>query len=148
MTARAGSPRTSRTLTLVPALLALPAILAAAPQEPAATLPVSLDRIREDLGTVSPSRLTPATPPQLRPTFRSRIQQKSWVPTLEEHLHEQFDLTPMQRQSAEWAAKCCGLNIGQFVKMAEDALRARKIRKTREQIAQELAFIEAAAKKQ
>lgn len=132
---------------LVPALLALPAILAAAPQEPAATLPVSLDRIREDLGKVSPSRLTPATPPQLRPTFRSRIQQNSWVPTLEEHLHKQFDLTPMQRQSAEWAAKCCGLNIGQFVKMAEDALRARKIRKTREQIAQELAFIEAAAAK-
>ena len=67
-----------------------------------------------------------------------------WVPTLKEHLHNTFDLTPMQRQSAEWAAQCCGIKIGQVVQMAEDALRARKIRKIREEIARELAFIEAA----
>ena len=121
-----------------------PAVVAAAPQEPAGGLPVSLERIREDLEKPPPPPLKPSTPVQLRPTFRTRVDQRTWVPTLEEHLHKQFDLTPMQRQSADWAAKCCGLSIGQFVKIAEDALRARKIRKTREQIARELAELEAA----
>jgi hypothetical protein len=132
--------------TLCAALVLSPATLGAAPQDPAGGLPVSLERIREDLGKPLPPKLTPAKPVQLRPTFKTRVDQRTWVPTLEEHLHKQFDLTPMQRQSAEWAAKCCGLKIGQFVKIAEDALRARKIRKTREQIARELAELEAAAR--
>jgi hypothetical protein len=131
---------------LAPALVVSPAALAAAPQEPAGGLPVSLERIREDLEKPLPPKLAPATPVQLRPTFKARVVQRSWVPTLEEHLHKQFDLSPMQRQSAEWAAQCCGLKIGQIVKYAEDALRARKIRKTREQIARELAFLEAASR--
>lgn len=120
------------------------ASLAAAPQEPPGGLPVSLERIRENLEKPPPPRLTPAQPVQLRPTFRTRVDQRTWVPTLEEHLHEQFDLSPMQRQSAQWAAQCCGLKVGQFLKMAEDALRARKVRKTREQIARELAELDAA----
>jgi hypothetical protein len=131
---------------LAPALVVSPATSAAAPQEPSSGSPISLERIREDLEKPPPPRLTPAQPVQLRPTFKTRVDQRSWVPTLEEHLHKQFDLTAMQRQSADWAAKCCGLNIGQFVKIAEDALRARKIRKTREQIARELAELEAASR--
>jgi hypothetical protein len=129
---------------LASALIVSPARLAAAPQDPGAD-PVSLERIRETLEKAPTSRLAPAEPPRLRPTFRARVDQRSWVPTLEEHLHEKFDLTPMQRQSANWAAQCCGLKLGQVLKLAEDALRARKIRKTREQIARELAEIEAAA---
>jgi len=50
----------------------------------------------------------------------------------------------LQRQSAEWASKCCGLDIGRLVKAIDDAAERRKIRKTREQIEQELAFLEAA----
>lgn len=117
-----------------------------APQEPPAGLPVSLERIRKDLKKAPAPRLEPAAPLRLPPTFKSRVEQRTWVPTLQEHLHKQFDLTPMQRQSADWAAKCCGLNIGQVVRLAEDALRARKIRKTREQIARELAELEAATR--
>ena len=132
---------------LAPALVVSPAIYAAAPQDRAAAPAVSLERIRENLEKPPPPPLKPAAPVQLRPTFKTRVDQRTWVPTLEEHLHKQFDLTPMQRQSAEWAAKCCGMNIGQFVKLAEDALRARKIRKTREQIARELAELEAAARR-
>lgn len=132
---------------LAPALMMSPAMLGAAPQGPGGGLPVSLERIREDLEKPPAQRLEPATPVPLRPTFRTRVDQRSWVPTLEEHLHQQFDLTPMQRQSADWAAKCCGFKVGQVVKIAEDALRARKIRKTREQIARELAELEYAMTK-
>jgi len=127
------------------ALMVLPATLGAAPQESAGGLPVSLDRIRDDLQKPPSRGLMPAEPVQLRPTFKARADQRTWVPTLQEHLHQKFDLSPMQRQSADWAARCCGLKVGQVIKMAEDALRARKVRKTREQIARELALIEAAA---
>ena len=68
-------------------------------------------------------------------------------PTLEEHLRKEFTLTLLQRQSAEWASKCCGYDIGQLVKIVDKALQARKLRKTREQIARELAELEAAGKK-
>lgn len=128
----------------VTAALLCPGSLAAAPQQPAAAPPVSVERIREELVKRPSPRLTPAVPPQLRPTFKSTADRRVWVPTLKQHLHEKFDLTPMQRQSAEWAARCCGIKIGQIVKLAEDAVRARRIRKTREEIARELAFIEAA----
>jgi hypothetical protein len=103
-----------------------------------------VERIREKLEKPPAPRLTPAVPEQLRPTFKSTVDRRVWVPTLKEHLHKTFDLNPMQRQSAEWAAQCCGIKLGQVVKLAEDALRARKIRKTREEIARELAYIEAA----
>lgn len=120
--------------------------IAAAPQEPAGSLPVSLERIREDLTKPPPPRLKPAGPLQLPPIFKSRVEQQTWVPTLQQHLHKTFDLTPMQRQSADWAARCCGYNLGALVKGAEDLLRARKIRKTREQIRRELAELEAATR--
>ena len=40
-----------------------------------------------------------------------------------------------------------GYDIGQLVKIVDKALQARKLRKTREQIARELAELEAAGKK-
>ena len=70
-----------------------------------------------------------------------------FVPSLEEHLRKEFALNLLQRQSAEWASKCCGYDIGQLVKIVDKALQARKLRKTREQIARELAELEAARKK-
>ena len=82
------------------------------------------------------------------PTFKSRVDQRVFVLTLEEALHKEFDLNDLQRQSAAWAGKCCGYNIGQLVEMTSEALRARKIRKTQEQIWRELAELEAARKKQ
>ena len=121
---------------------------AAAPQEPSSVPPLSLERIREELEKSPAERLrldVPLPPP--RPTFKSRVDQRVFVLTLEEDLHKEFDLNELQRQSAEWASKCCGYNLGQLVKMVDDALRDRKIRKTREQIARELAELEAARKK-
>jgi hypothetical protein len=79
--------------------------------------------------------------------FKSRVDQRVFVLTLQQELHKAFDLNVLQRQSAAWASKCCGYDLGQLVKSANEALRAGKIRKTREQIARELAALEAARKK-
>ena len=117
--------------------------LRAAPQQPAGDPPVSFERIRHELDRPAPPRLESDQPLQLPLTFRTRSQPR-FVPTLQEHLHKEFDLNPLQRQSAEWASRCCGYNLGALVTHAQKALRERKIRKTREQIARELAELEAA----
>jgi hypothetical protein len=119
----------------------------AAPQQPDSVPPVSLNRIRQGLAQAPALRLEADMPLQLPATFKSRVDQRVFVLTLQEELHREFDLNELQRQSAEWASKCCGYNLGQLVKSANEALRGRKIRKTREQIARELAELEAARKK-
>lgn len=78
------------------------------------------------------------------PTFKTRVDERVFVPTLEEHLRKEFTLTLMQRQSADWAGKCCGYNLGQVVKGVSEMRRDLRIRKTRKQIARELAELEAA----
>jgi hypothetical protein len=122
--------------------------LSAAPQQPAAEPPVSIDRIKEELARAPGSRLkldVPIPPP--RPTFKSRVDQRAFVLTLEEALHRDFDLNDLQRQSAEWRAKCCGLSVGQLIDAVDKVMKERKIRKTREQIWRELALLEAEARK-
>jgi hypothetical protein len=122
--------------------------LRAAPQQPAIVPPVSLDRIREELEKAPGRGLKLNGPmPVPVPTFKTRVDQRVFVLTLEEALHKQFDLNDLQRQSAEWASKCCGYDIGQLVKIVDEALQRRQLRKLREQIARELAELEAARKK-
>lgn len=116
----------------------------AEPQEPASASPISLEQVKERLAKPPAPPLTPSQPVQLRPTFRSRVDQKAYVLTLEEELHKEFDLTIFQRQSAEWRSKCCGYDLGQLFRVIEKALEERKLRKTREMIARELAELEAA----
>ena len=70
-----------------------------------------------------------------------------FVLTLEEALHRDFDLNIIQRQSADWASKCCGFDLGQIVRLIDQEMQDRKIRKTREQIRRELAELEAARNK-
>lgn len=122
--------------------------LHAAPQQPAAEPPVSVDRIKEELArTRGPGLKLDVPIPEPLPTFKSRVDQRRFVLTLEEALHKQFDLNDLQRQSAEWASKCCGYDIGRLFHAVEKALHQRKIRKTREQIARELAELNAATRK-
>jgi hypothetical protein len=140
------------TLSVLLGLLAIvagpAAALGAAPQQPDSAPPVSLNRIKAQLAKAPVRELKPDAPVPLRvPTFRSRVDQRVFVLTLEEALHKEFDLNDLQRQSAEWASKCCGINIGQVVQMIDDAMKERKIRKTQEQIWRELAELEAARKK-
>lgn len=132
------------------------AALGAAPQQPAQELPVSLNRIREELAK-TPTRLTLDMPLQ-EPvaTFKTRVDQRVYVLTLEKWLEKEFKLTAMQRQSADWAAKCCGgyvlgggsygVRLDPLFKSLEKALQRRRVRKIREQIARELAQLEAARK--
>jgi hypothetical protein len=117
-----------------------------------------LDRIRQELEKNPQTQLKldrPLDGPVA--TFRTRIDQRVRSLTLEEWLKKEFDLNDMQRQSAEWASMCCGgvvLGFGDFgVRLdvlynhLEKVLERRKVRKLREQIARELAELEAARKK-
>jgi hypothetical protein len=129
----------------VPTLVAWPATLGAAPQQPAGDPPVSLERIRGELDKAPPRQFKTDLPmPLPPPTFRSRVDQRVFVPTLEEHLRKEFALTLLQRQSAEWASKGSGLDIGLIFRAVERALDERRVRKTREQIARELTELETA----
>lgn len=124
---------------------ALSAPLDAAPRQTATAPPVSLDRIKEKLAKPAGPRLeldVPIPPP--RPTFKSRVDQRQFVLTLEQALHRDFDLNDLQRQSAEWSSKCCGFDFGLIFNAVDKALKERQIRKTREQIWRELAELEAA----
>jgi hypothetical protein len=134
-------------------LLALGACLAtpidAAPQEPPTTdLPVSLDRIREELakppGTGLKLDMSVHVPVA---TFKTRVDQRRYVLTLEEWLAKEFEMTVFERQSAAWAAKCCGIGLDPLLARLDKALQRRKVRKIREQIARELAELEAARTK-
>ena len=141
-------PVTSVAFVSLLALAASPAVsLGAAPQPPAAAPPVSVERIREELSKPAPLPLldTPLPPPTV--TFKSGVEERVFVLTLEQQLHKEFDLRGLQKQSAEWAAMCCGIDINLVIKEIEEALKRRKVRKIREQIARELAELEAARKK-
>jgi hypothetical protein len=117
----------------------------AAGQEPAPTpAAVSLDRIRKGLSKPPGPGLLD-TPLQLPvATFRVKVEQRVFVLTLEEELRKEFTLTALQRQSADWASKCCGLNLDQLFKSARAALQRREVRRIRQQIARELAQLETA----
>jgi hypothetical protein len=118
----------------------------ASPQEPATALPVSLERIRE--GLKAPAQPSSFNMPLQLPvaTFRTRVEQRVYVLSLDEWIEKEFRLTALQRQSAEWGAKCCGLSLNPLLKSVERALHRRKVRKIREEIARELAELEAARK--
>ena len=139
-------------------VVCLPATVGGAPQQPATDSAVSLDRIREEVAKTPPTTLkldlqlqTPVA------TFKTRVDQQVFVLSLEEWLDKEFKLVGLQRQSADWAAKCCGgyvltsgsygIRLDPLFQKLEQALERRKVRKIREQIARELAELEVARKK-
>jgi hypothetical protein len=140
------------TVSAVPGPLALVLCLAApleaAPQTPATELPVSLERIREGLAETAPTRLKLDLPLE-RPVarFKTRVDQQVYVLPFEEWLEKELKLVGLQRQSADWGAQCCGIDLNLVFRSVEDALQRRRERKIREQIARELAELEAARKK-
>jgi hypothetical protein len=121
--------------------------LQAAPQAQGKDLPVSLDRIRQDLAKTPPTVKFDMPVKVPVATFKSRVDQRVYVLTLREWLDKEFKLTPLQRQSADWAANCCGISLDPVFDKLEQALHRRKLRKIREQVASELAAVEAARKK-
>jgi hypothetical protein len=121
--------------------------LRASPQDPAGGSAESLARIKERLERPAARPLKPSSPVHLRPVFRSRATDRPFVPTLDEHLRDTFTLTDFQRQYAKYAAACCGLDIGGLFRAVDRALEERRERKVREQVASELAIVEAAEAK-
>lgn len=118
----------------------------ATPQEQASELPVSTERIRQKLEQAPPTlkRQTRWQQPVAR--FTTRVDERITVLTFREWLDKEFELNDLQRQSADWAARCCGLRLDPLIHGAGEALQRRKVRKVRAQIARELAEIEAARK--
>jgi len=114
-------------------------ILHAAPQDQG----TSMDRIKQRLEAPPALSLAPSVPVQLRPTFRSMAEPHPFVLTLEQALHKQFDLNALQRQSADWSARCCGIGLGDVFSRIEKALNERRLDRIRQQIARELAELEA-----
>ena len=129
-------------LAAVVCVFGLAAAPAAEPRQAEQIPTLSIERLREELEKPPPPRLQPKVPVPLRPTFRSRVEGRPWVLTLEEELHEEFDLTPLQRQSAEWRSRCCGFNLGLIFEHIEKVRREREERRIRAQIAHEIAVIE------
>ncbi len=132
-------------------LIVLSVTLGAAPQQPPPDPPVSLERIRKELQ--KPPGIDLNMPLQMPvATFRTRIEQRLYVLTVEEWIQKEFKLTALQRQSAEWGAKCCGINLLSLAtgltKGIKEARQRREVRKIREQIARELAELEARRNKQ
>lgn len=122
--------------------------LGAAPQAPTTEGPVSLERIREALEK-PPARLDMTWPLPVT-TFKTRVDQRVFVLSLQEQLRKEMTLTLLQRQSADWASKCCGISLNrlaaQLIRSVNRARQQRNVRKTREQIARELAELEATRK--
>ena len=141
--ARVSTFRRTTARALFACLLA-PAVAAQEAPAPSA----SLERVREAL--VRPAITGPRLDTSFRvpaATFKTRVDQHIYVPTLEEWLAKEFTLNPLQRQSAEWAAKCCGLGLDPLFKGLDDARKRRRVRKIRQQIAGELAAIDAVNQK-
>lgn len=135
---------------LVALSTALPASLAAAPGQSETNLPVSLDRVRDGLGRpASPLRGMHLEVPVA--TFRTRVEQRVYVLTLEQWIDREFRLTALQRQSAAWGAKCCGFNLlplgREVYRRVRKSLDERELRRAREEIARELARLEETRKK-
>jgi hypothetical protein len=125
-------------------LVSAPGGAFAAPQDPGGVRATSLDRVREALETPVARPLTPSAPVRLRPVFKSGVEKHPFVITLDEDLHKTFDLNALQRQSAAWSSQCCGLDLGRLFKAIEKANDERLAGRTRQQIARELAELQAA----
>lgn len=121
----------------------------AAPQQETHATDDALSRIRRELQRTSTDTLKLG--PQLPvATFRSSVEQRRYMPTFEEWLQKEFALTDFQRQSQEWYSKCCWINLLNLPHWAETLdrpRRRRELRRLREQIARELAQLEASTKK-
>ncbi len=134
---------------LLALVVCLSATLGAAPQEPpSVSVPsVSLERIRREVEK-TPAPLKLDLQGQLPvAVFKTSVDQHVYMLTFEQQLHKEFDLSVIQRQSQEWRSKCCGFNLLRLPKVVDGALKDREARRAREQVARELAEVEAASAK-
>jgi len=118
---------------------------AAAAQQPSGgELPISLERIRA--GVEKPAEHALEIPPLVPLTrFRTRVEERTYMLPFKEQLDKDLEPTLLQKQSRDWASRCCGMDLGVLFKSIDQALQRRQERKIREQIARELEELKAAA---
>ncbi len=143
--------RTGSVVVCLAIVVCLRTALEAAPQPPAKDttaqdLPISVDRIAKQLSKPAPIQLKVDQQTLPVATFRVSVEQRIYVLPFKEWLDKEFKLNDLQRQSADWASRCCGINLGSLFQKLEDAQRRHEVRKIREQIARELEDLEAAKK--
>jgi len=110
--------------------------------------PVSIERVKDSLNrTPTQSLRFDARMPVPAATFKVTVRQRVFVEPIMVSLRKGFELTPLQRQSAEWSSKCCGISIAALTEGLERAFRGWEERRVRERVARELAEVIAAADK-
>lgn len=108
----------------------------------------SVERVRTTLKTTPRRSLKfDARMPVPAATFRVTVNERAFVVPILESLRKEFELTPLQKQSADWASKCCGLNVATLMDDLDRAIRKMQERRARERVARELAEVVAAANK-
>src|SRR5574339_1033926 len=99
------------TLALSLAAMLWPAFAEAAPQAPVAPRD-SVEQVRAALSrTPSQSLRFDARMPTPVATFKVTVDARVFGLSIVDQLRKEFELTPLQRQSADWRAKCCGINL-------------------------------------
>jgi hypothetical protein len=135
------------TLALSLAALLWPVSAETAPQEPTAS-PDSVEHVRAGLNrTPSQSLKFDARMPTPVATFKVTVDERVFGLPIVEQLRKDFELTPLQRQSAEWRAKCCGFNLLTLADHIDKALQKWKEQRIRDRVSRELAEVIAAAEK-
>jgi len=135
------------TLALSLAALIWPVSAETAPQEPAASND-PVEHVRAGLNrTPSQSLKFDARMPTPVATFKVTVDERVFGLPIVEQLRKEFELTPLQRQSAEWRAKCCGFNLLSLADQVDKALRQWKEQRIRDRVSRELAEVIAAAEK-
>ena len=120
----------------------------AAQELSASDSPVSIERVKDSLTrTPAQSLRFDARMPMPAATFKVTVNQRLFVVPIMDSLRKEFELTPLQRQSADWSSRCCGLSIAALAEGIERAYRDWKERRARDRVARELAEVIAAAEK-
>ena len=110
--------------------------------------PVSVERVKDSLNRTPPQSLKFDTRmPVPAATFKVTVNQRLFVLPIMDSLRKEFELTPLQRQSADWSSRCCGISIASLAEGLERAYRDWKERRVRDRVARELAEVIAAAEK-
>ena len=118
----------------------------AAPQEEAAAPPDAVEHVKAALNrTPSQSLRFDARMPAPVATFRVSVDERVFGLSIVDKLRKEFELTPLQRQSAEWRSKCCGINLLTLADGIGKAFRQWKEDRIHDRVSRELAEVIAAA---
>jgi len=135
-------------ITLSFAAVLWPVSAGAAPQEAAAP-PDAVEHVKAALNrTPSQSLKFDARMPTPVTTFKVSVDARVFGLSVVDQLRKEFELNPLQRQSAEWRAKCCGINLLSVADQIEKAVRQWKEERIHDRVSRELAEVIAAAEKE